>query len=137
MDGLSAKVFRTFNASVTLEKELYTMTPANRISGDSTIDEKVAFYNRANKEVAILCNHQRTVSKAQETGIKKMIEKKDQAIAKNKWLENEFDKIKSKPLRHNKKGFFPDLSIENDASDEKISQECQTAMIVEKEMKEG
>jgi DNA topoisomerase-1 len=31
-------------------------------SGDTTI-EKIADYQRANKEVAILCNHQRSISK--------------------------------------------------------------------------
>lgn len=28
-----------------------------------TLEEKVNFYNEANKQVAILCNHQKTVSK--------------------------------------------------------------------------
>lgn len=30
---------------------------------------KVLLYNEANKKVAILCNHQKTVSKAQESGL--------------------------------------------------------------------
>jgi len=60
MEGLTAKVFRTYNASITLEKELLKMENAT----DMTVDEKMLFYNRANREVAILCNHQRTVSKS-------------------------------------------------------------------------
>lgn len=63
MKGLTAKVFRTFNASVTLEKELPT---AEELAGLS-VQEKVVRYNAANRQVAILCNHQRTVSKATET----------------------------------------------------------------------
>ncbi len=45
MDGLSAKVFRTFNASVTLEKELPT---AEELSG-LTIPEKIIRFNAANR----------------------------------------------------------------------------------------
>lgn len=59
MEGLTAKVFRTYNASITLESEL-----EKQPNEDMTVDEKMLFYNRANREVAILCNHQRTVSKS-------------------------------------------------------------------------
>jgi len=46
MPGLTAKVFRTYNASITLQQELAKM-------GDDiqTAEEKVLFYNRANREV--------------------------------------------------------------------------------------
>lgn len=37
--------------------------------------EKVTEYNNANREVAILCNHQRSVSKAQETQLEKVGDK--------------------------------------------------------------
>lgn len=66
MPGLSAKVFRTYNASKTLQSELRKkeeLASWNRLN----VPEKVAEYNAANREVAILCNHQRSVSKAQET----------------------------------------------------------------------
>lgn len=66
MPGLSAKVFRTYNASVTLERELENLSP------DTPGPEKVLEYNRANREVAILCNHQRTVPKAFEKTWEKM-----------------------------------------------------------------
>ena len=66
MDGLSAKVFRTYNASRTLQEELGKKEETAGWSGLS-VAEKVAEYNNANREVAILCNHQRSVSKAQET----------------------------------------------------------------------
>lgn len=57
MEGLTAKVFRTYNASYTFQEQLKN-TPV-----DGTVIEKILAYNRANREVAILCNHQRTVSK--------------------------------------------------------------------------
>jgi DNA topoisomerase I len=59
MDGLSAKVFRTYNASITLQEEL----DKKEFEDDETSEAKVAYYNEANKQVAILCNHQKTVSK--------------------------------------------------------------------------
>jgi DNA topoisomerase I len=60
MPGLSAKVFRTYNASITLD-ELLSSTDSS-----STLNEKVVFYNQQNKEVAILCNHQRSTPKGHE-----------------------------------------------------------------------
>lgn len=66
MDGLTAKVFRTYNASKTLQDEL-RKHEASPLWAGLTPAEKVVEYNSANREVAILCNHQRSVSKAQET----------------------------------------------------------------------
>ncbi len=87
MPGLSAKVFRTFNASITLEKELPT---AAELSG-MTVAEKVIKYNDANREVAILCNHQKTVSKAQETQLEasnaKLEQLREQKEELQAWLK--------------------------------------------------
>ena len=66
MDGLTAKVFRTYNASKTLQEELRKGESSALWKG-LTAAQKVVEYNNANREVAILCNHQRSVSKAQET----------------------------------------------------------------------
>jgi DNA topoisomerase-1 len=71
MPGLTAKVFRTYNASVTLEAELPTAESLNGLG----IQEKVLRYNAANRQVAILCNHQKTVSKAAETMFENLNEK--------------------------------------------------------------
>lgn len=66
MPGLSAKVFRTYNASVTLDKLLDGTDPA------ATVNENEVFYNQQNKEVAILCNHQRSAPKGHEAQMNKM-----------------------------------------------------------------
>jgi DNA topoisomerase I len=71
MKGLTAKVFRTFNASITLERELPS---AESLEGLS-VQDKVLRYNAANREVAILCNHQKTVSKAAEVMFENLNEK--------------------------------------------------------------
>ncbi|KAI8842098.1 hypothetical protein BC829DRAFT_401894 [Chytridium lagenaria] len=68
MDGLTAKVFRTFNASYTFQQEL-------RKTPGGSVREKVLAYNRANRQVAILCNHQRTVSKGHSNQMEKIQEK--------------------------------------------------------------
>ena len=61
MDGLTAKVFRTYNASKTLQDQLDLLTDRK-----ANVPEKVLSYNRANRQVAILCNHQRSVPKTFE-----------------------------------------------------------------------
>jgi len=70
MPDLTAKVFRTYNASITLQNELHN--PAKDISMDEHVTTKVQFYNAANREVAILCNHQRTVAKGHEAALNKL-----------------------------------------------------------------
>ena len=74
MDGLTAKVFRTYNASYTLQKEL-TDNPENDVPIDELVSKKVAVYTKANRVVAILCNHQRSVPKGHEGQMKKLIDR--------------------------------------------------------------
>lgn len=49
--------------------------PVSKPTATDSVEVKVFYYNRANREVAILCNHQRTVPKAFESQIAKMDEK--------------------------------------------------------------
>ncbi|XP_043828999.1 DNA topoisomerase 1-like [Dromiciops gliroides] len=77
MAGLTAKVFRTYNASITLQQQLKELTVPNE-----SIPAKVLSYNRANRAVALLCNHQRTPPKTFEKSMlnlqTKIEAKKDQ-----------------------------------------------------------
>lgn len=70
MQGLTAKVFRTYNASYTMGCVLNEM---NATGG--TIAEKVKAYNDANRKVAILCNHKRTVTAGHANAMEKMGER--------------------------------------------------------------
>ena len=70
MPGLTAKVFRTFNASWTFQEQLRVRTGT-----EEDISAKVLAYNRANREVAILCNHQRAVPKTHSQAMERMREK--------------------------------------------------------------
>ena len=83
MPGLSAKVFRTYNASVTLESELPSPEEIQHLS----VQEKLQRYNDANRQVAILCNHQKTVSKAAETMFENLKGKLDILVEQRQELE--------------------------------------------------
>ncbi|KAH0549374.1 DNA topoisomerase I, mitochondrial isoform X1 [Cotesia glomerata] len=78
MDGLTAKVFRTYNASWTLQQQLDELTDP-----EYSVAEKILAYNRANRAVAILCNHQRSVPKGHDKSMENLnakIEAKKEAI---------------------------------------------------------
>ncbi|OII77302.1 DNA topoisomerase I [Cryptosporidium andersoni] len=109
MPELSAKVFRTFNASITLERELLKLRSLTNFSNQTTksnldlvknefgiksddikqddllssnlnnivditnVNDILRFYNDANREVAILCNHQRSIPKQHESSMEKLL----------------------------------------------------------------
>jgi DNA topoisomerase I len=66
MPGLTAKVFRTYNASYTMSTLLRDM------KAEGSHAEKVKQYNDANRKVAILCNHKRTVGAGHENQMEKL-----------------------------------------------------------------
>ena len=66
MDGLTAKVFRTYNASYTMSQLLADM------KSEGSFAEKVKDYNDANRRVAILCNHKRTVAAGHANQMEKL-----------------------------------------------------------------
>mmetsp|Transcript_98783 Transcript_98783/g.274923 ORF Transcript_98783/g.274923 Transcript_98783/m.274923 type:complete len:762 (+) Transcript_98783:98-2383(+) len=70
MEDLTAKVFRTYNASFTLQQELARFEMSKKSS--YTQDELLKFYNNANRQVAILCNHQKAESKQHSASMQKM-----------------------------------------------------------------
>jgi len=73
MKDLTAKVFRTYNASHLFSKELRKIT--NKYNNYTDPDkEKILLeeYNKANIKVAKLCNHQKAVSSSHEAQIEKI-----------------------------------------------------------------
>jgi len=94
MEGLSAKVFRTHNASVTLQSELTKTKDFKLAQGitditpyGSPVHEKKYFYDSCNKQVAILCNHKRTVN---EEKFGESAARMDEKIAKAENLVKEY-----------------------------------------------
>lgn len=73
MPGLTAKVFRTYNASITLQEQL-----PKHIDHNLTSQQQVKIYNTANREVSILCNHQRSVPKSFGAAFAKLQARADQ-----------------------------------------------------------
>ncbi|XP_074572698.1 DNA topoisomerase 1 beta-like [Curcuma longa] len=99
MPGLTAKVFRTYNASITLDVIL------NKETKDGTAPEKIAVYQHANKEVAIICNHQRSVSKSHENQMSKLNEKINDLKAQREELTVDLNRArKGKPPLKDKEG---------------------------------
>lgn len=70
MPGLTAKVFRTYNASFTMQRLLNEVKVEAR-----TVAEQIKVYNDCNREVAILCNHKRTVGASHEAQMEKMADR--------------------------------------------------------------
>ncbi|XP_017574641.1 DNA topoisomerase I, like [Pygocentrus nattereri] len=87
MDGLTAKVFRTYNASITLQQQLKELT-----SAEENVSAKILSYNRANRAVAILCNHQRAPPKTFEKSMQNLQTKID---AKKEQLADAKRELKS------------------------------------------
>ncbi|KAL0729051.1 hypothetical protein Bca4012_025144 [Brassica carinata] len=115
--GLTAKVFRTYNASFTLDEQL------NEKMGAGDVNQKVVVYQQANKKVAIICNHQRAVSKSHSAQIEKL-------DAKLKELQNGLKELKSN-LKRAKEGKPPlegsdgkkPRNLDPNAWEKKISQQ--------------
>ena len=87
MNGLTAKVFRTYNASYLFQNEINKINKqfikdnkkceknTKNCKDDNTfINELLNLYNKANIKVALLCNHQKNVSKNFKDNIKKFDE---------------------------------------------------------------
>jgi DNA topoisomerase-1 len=88
MKGLTAKVFRTYNASNLFQKELKKIT--NKYATYDKLDKINVLlneFNSANAKVALLCNHQKNISKS----FKESVEKIDVQI---KELKSKLNKAK-------------------------------------------
>ena len=107
MPGLTAKVFRTYNASITMSRLLQELKVDNR-----PIAEKVKLYNDCNREVAILCNHKRTVGASHEQQMEKLGDK-IKAYHYKKWRAKQMI-LDLDPKQKKKKGadwFAPDPEL--------------------------
>ncbi|CDK26078.1 unnamed protein product [Kuraishia capsulata CBS 1993] len=133
MPGLTAKVFRTYNASKTMQDQL------DLIPNEGTVNEKVVRFNAANREVAILCNHQRTVSKNHETGVAKMNDKIKEMIWQRIRAKKMLLKLDAK-LKKKDPAYFQeidDLSKEDEGALQKQFLERETERITKKFAKDN
>lgn len=93
MKGLTAKVWRTYNASILFQNELdkVSMNTMNKLPESEKINYLMSVFNQANTAVAVLCNHQKNVSSSLEKSvetidnmIKKLKDKKNKTTDKDK-----------------------------------------------------
>lgn len=103
MPDLTAKVWRTYNASTVFQKELDKINEEKvmAIHESDRINYLITMFNQANTTVALLCNHQKTVSGKLDEQIEKLDKKiKDLKKKKKKYLEKKkkelADKVSSK-----------------------------------------
>ena len=97
MEELTAKVFRTFNASFLFQNEISSINEKfDTYSSDDKLNLLLDMYNKANVKVAMLCNHQKNVSKSFNDQIEKMNDKINEFAEKKKELQQDKTKNKEK-----------------------------------------
>ena len=127
MPGLTAKVFRTYNASFTMSRLLQEL----KIDQKSTIAEKIKLYNDCNREVAVLCNHKRTVGASHEAQMEKL-ENRIKGLKYQRW-RTKMMMLDVDPKLKKKKGaeYF---QLDNDLDEDWIK-EHQTFLVDEQRSK--
>ena len=93
LPGLTAKVWRTYNASFIFQKEIDKLSSSKKIEDfkepDVRLNFLLAIFNQANTSVALLCNHQKAVNTNINTNIGKLDDKlKELKKKRNKYREN-------------------------------------------------
>jgi DNA topoisomerase I len=93
MKNLTAKVFRTYNASHLFQKELKKITKKfDSYNEPDKVNLLLDEFNKANAKVAMLCNHQKNVNKSAN----KQLERLDQMIKNAKQKLRQAKKSKKK-----------------------------------------
>ena len=88
MKGLTAKVWRTYNASYLFQRELDKIKEEKLIGLDDNerLNFLISMFNQANTTVALLCNHQKSVSKNLDEAMEQIDNKiKELKKKKNKY----------------------------------------------------
>ncbi|CAA6672360.1 unnamed protein product [Spirodela intermedia] len=136
MPGLTAKVFRTYNASITLMTCLLVKFPVQQLNQETKagiVQEKLAVYQHANKEVAIICNHQRSVSKSHDAQMSRLNDKLEELNGEEG--EAPFERLRGKTKRNlssealEKKLMQLDAKIEKIELDKKLKEDLKTVAL--------
>ena len=92
MDGLTAKVWRTYNASYLFQKEIDKIKEekVSEIDPNERLNYLIALFNQANTAVALLCNHQKNVN----TSLDNMLDKIDNRIKELKKKKKKYQEKK-------------------------------------------
>ena len=92
MTGLTAKVWRTYNASLLFQKEIDKIKEdkVSEIDPNERLNYLIAMFNQANTAVALLCNHQ----KATNSSIDNMLNKIDDRLKELKQKKKKYQEKK-------------------------------------------
>lgn len=126
MEDLTAKVFRTYNASKLFQDELDEIDKEidKLKDDDKKINLILDMYVRANIKVAMMCNHQKNVSKSFNEQIEKIDDKIRELKVKKKELESEYtnqtNKDKKKKIKEKINKVKDQIEIANNKKDLKI-----------------
>jgi DNA topoisomerase-1 len=122
MKGLTAKVWRTYNASLLFQKEIDKIKEekVSDIDGNERLNYLIAMFNQANTAVALLCNHQKNTNTSLDTSldkldtqIKELLKKKKayQEKKSNEKVNKVSVKIKSLKLKKETKVKMKNVSL--------------------------
>lgn len=105
LPGLTAKVFRTCNASILFWEQLHQKLPSKLLKmkdsdNKTKMVESLRFYNRATVKVAELCNHHKAATKSQHEQIKKLKSQLKKSV-KPKSSKEIRERIKDKQMMKN------------------------------------
>jgi DNA topoisomerase-1 len=116
MKGLTAKVFRTYNASNLFQKEIKKLD--FKYAGTTNSCAIIEEFNKANAKVAIVMNHQKNIAKGYKTSLDKisvLIRKLQGKLRKTKnkgRAEKLRNQIKEKKLKKENKKYLKNISLE-------------------------
>jgi DNA topoisomerase-1 len=103
MEGLTAKVWRTFNASLLFQKEIDKIKEerVTELDANEKLNYLIAMFNQANTAVAMLCNHQKSGNTSIDSTIKKFDDRiKELKKKKKKYQEKKnHDKTKKTEIK--------------------------------------
>ena len=120
--GLTAKVWRTYNASLLFQKEIDKLKEekVNSIEPNERLNYLISMFNQANTAVALLCNHQKSTNTSIDTTLNKINDKiKELKKLKRKYQESKSNqkvkkitiKIKSLKLKKDTKVKMKNVSL--------------------------
>ena len=101
MEGLTAKVWRTYNASITFQKELDKVKEekVQSIDPNERLNYLIAMFNQANTSVALLCNHQKAATGNIDTFLEKAKKRLKELKKKKKRYTQKRDKEKANTIK--------------------------------------
>lgn len=103
MEGLTAKVWRTYNASLLFQKEIDKIKEERvaEIGPNEKLNYLISMFNQANTAVALLCNHQKNANASLDNALKKIDDRIKELKKKKKQYQEKKnnEKIKSTEVK--------------------------------------